>query len=200
LKFIKAAEQAGKPFYVNLWLDDVHSPFFPAAELRGNESKKDRYHGVLLEMDSQLAPLFDYIRNNESLRENTLLVLLSDNGPESGASSPLPFRGGKGTLYEGGTRSPLIVWGNGIVAADKRGSRNTASVFQSIDLVRSLLRIAGVEVSDEMIFDGEDFSEVLLGKAFTVSHFYLVHSQRFVHQLIPTRPFRQLEWTLTLTF
>ena len=51
LEFIKKAEKDGKPFFVNLWPDDVHSPFFPAKELRGDESKRALYLGVLVEMD-----------------------------------------------------------------------------------------------------------------------------------------------------
>jgi uncharacterized sulfatase len=64
LEFIKKAEEAGKPFFINLWLDDPHSPFYPSKEFRGDGTKKTLYHGVLMEMDSQLAPLFDYVRNH----------------------------------------------------------------------------------------------------------------------------------------
>ncbi|MDR1484890.1 MAG: sulfatase-like hydrolase/transferase [Planctomycetaceae bacterium] len=171
LKFIKKAEKAGKPFYINLWTDDVHSPFFPSKELRGDGSKRARYCGVLVELDRQLARLFDFIRASDSLRQNTLIILLSDNGPESGAGSSLPLRGSKGTLYEGGVRSPLIVWGNGLVDSKFRGKKNKTAVFQSIDLVPSLLKITGTTVTNKSsstaktIFDGEDFSDVLLGRS-----------------------------------
>ena len=167
LEFIRQAEKDGKPFYVNVWPDDVHSPFFPAAELRGDGSKKALYHGVLVEMDRQLAPLFDYIRESETLRENTLIIFLSDNGFEEGAGSSAPLRGNKGQLFEGGTRSPLIVWGDGLLTKEAKGHRNETAVFQSMDLVPSLLKIAGVEVPAETVFDGEDFSAVLLGQAMT---------------------------------
>ncbi len=162
LEFIKKAESDNKPFYVNLWPDDVHSPFFPASELRGDGSKKDLYHGVLVELDRQLAPLFDYVRGNEKLRDNTLILLLSDNGPEPGAGTSAPLRGSKGMLYEGGTRSPLIVWGQGFVKTDAVGTKNEDAVFQSVDLVPSLLKAAGIQT--KIVFDGEDFSEVLLGR------------------------------------
>jgi uncharacterized sulfatase len=118
LEFIKKAEKENKPFYINLWTDDVHSPFFPSQELLGDGSKKSRYYGVLTELDQQLAPLCDYIRSSDSLRKNTLIILLSDNGPEIGAGSSQPLRGSKGTLYEGGVRSPLIVWGNGVIVSE----------------------------------------------------------------------------------
>ena len=169
LEFIQTAEKEGKPFFVNLWPDDVHSPFFPAKELRGDESKKTLYHGVLVEMDQQLAPLFDYVRNSSTLRNNTLILFLSDNGPEPGAGSAEPLRGSKGMEYEGGTRSPFIVWGDGFLEKTKRGTRNDQAVFYALDFVPSLLKIAGVEAEPDIKFDGEDFSEVILGRKATQS-------------------------------
>ena len=163
LAFIQKAEKENKPFYINLWPDDVHSPFAPSAELRGDGSKKALYHGVLVEMDRQLAPLFDYIRKSPALRENTLILFMSDNGHEPGAGSSDPLRGNKAMLFEGGVRVPLIVWGEGMLAKNAKGSRNETAVFQAIDLVPSLLKIAGVEVPADTAFDGEDFSAVLLG-------------------------------------
>ncbi len=123
LQFIEQADQAGKPFYVNVWPDDVHSPFFPPKALRGDGSKKELYLGVVKALDEQLAPLFDYIRQRPSLRTNTLIVVASDNGPEPGAGSAGLLRGHKGMLYEGGSREPFIVWGPGLVKESACGTR-----------------------------------------------------------------------------
>jgi uncharacterized sulfatase len=120
LGFIKQAEKAKKPFYVNVWPDDVHSPFDPPGNRRGDGSKRALYHGVVETMDEQLHPLFDAIRNSPTLRENTLVIFASDNGPEPGAGTAGPFRGTKGQLYEGGIREPLIVWGPGLIPANRR--------------------------------------------------------------------------------
>ena len=167
LEFIKKAEQEGKPFYVNLWPDDPHSPFYPAKELRGDESKRARYHGVVIEMDRQLAVLFDYIRESKTLRENTLIVFMSDNGFEEGAGSSGALRGSKTRIYDGGIRSPLIVWGDGLLTEEAKGSRNETAVFQAFDFVPSILKMAGVAVPADTVFDGEDFSSVILGKTTT---------------------------------
>jgi len=70
-------------------------------------------------------------------------------------------------LYDGGVRSPFIVWGNGLLAQNAKGRRNETAVFLTMDLVPSLLKIAGVEIPSEVVFDGEDFSAVLLGRAMT---------------------------------
>jgi arylsulfatase A-like enzyme len=165
IAFIDKALAAQKPFYVNLWPDDVHSPFFPPKELRGNESKRDRYLGVLKTLDNQLGPLFDHIRSEPALRDNTLILICSDNGPEDGAGSAGPLRGKKGMLYEGGIRSPLVVWGPGLAAGDKTGTANRTSIFAAFDLAPSLLEIAGVPKPINVQFDGEPLGDVLLGRS-----------------------------------
>lgn len=164
LDFIKQSEKADKPFYVNVWPDDVHSPFDPPTELRGDGSKHALYNGVLVNMDRQLAPLFDYVRNNEKLRDNTLIIVASDNGPEPGAGSAEPFRGTKGSLYEGGIREPLITWGPGLIPADKRGTVDSTSVLSSVDLLPSILHLAGITLPTSAKPDGRNRSDALVAR------------------------------------
>jgi uncharacterized sulfatase len=163
LQFIRQAERDGKPFYVNLWPDDVHSPFFPPKTLRGNQTKKQLYLGVVRAMDEQLALLFDYIRQQPALRTNTLMVIASDNGPEPGAGSAGTFRGHKGNLYEGGIREPFITWGPGLLADKARGTVNDRTVIAGVDLLPSLIGLAGLQLGDAKL-DGEDMSVSMLGK------------------------------------
>jgi arylsulfatase A-like enzyme len=165
VEFMKASAAAGKPFYVNVWPDDVHSPFFPPAAKRGNGKKRVLYHGVLEEMDEQLATLLDFVRESEQLRENTIIVVLSDNGPEPGAGSPAPFRGRKGQLYEGGVRAPLIVWAPGRMNAESVGGVNAESVLAAFDLPVTLLGLAGAAAPMNVRFDGEALPDVLLGRS-----------------------------------
>ncbi len=165
VEFIKKAEAENKPFYVNLWPDDVHSPFYPPKARRGNGQKHTLYLGVLKTMDEQFGVLFDTIRNSEKLRDNTLILICSDNGPEPGAGSAGPFRGNKTMLYEGGVRSPLVVWGPGYTRADRAGTVNRTSFFAAIDLVPSLLAFAGVKPPAGVDYDGQALPDVLLGKS-----------------------------------
>jgi arylsulfatase A-like enzyme len=118
---------------------------------------------VLDTMDEQLGVLFDFVRNNQQLRDNTLILVCSDNGPEQGAGSAGPFRGFKTHLFEGGIRSSLIAWGPGLVKKDRVGTTNTASWFSAIDLVPSILAITDIQCAAE--FDGEQLSDVLLGNS-----------------------------------
>ena len=165
LRFAKQAVAKGQPFYINVWPDDVHSPFFPPKALRGDGTKRTLYHGVLDKMDEQLGVLFDWVRNDKQLYGNTLILICSDNGPERGAGSAGPFRGFKTHLYEGGIRSPLITWGPGLLEKSKAGSRNTTSILAAIDLVPSLLKIADVSPKTNPEFDGVPLPDVVLGKS-----------------------------------
>lgn len=165
LKFIDQAEADGKPFFVNLWPDDVHSPFFPPADLRAetDQSKRALYYAVLEAMDTQLGKLFERIRSDEKLRDNTIILIASDNGPEEGVGACTPLRGFKTLLYEGGVRSPLIVWAPGWLAAGKEGTTNSNSILSALDLNRSLYALTSVSPPEAIDLDGEDLSETLLG-------------------------------------
>lgn len=164
LDFIDQAASSGTPFFINLWPDDVHSPFFPPQGRHGG-GKRAGYLAVLEAMDEQLGPLFERLRNDARLRDNTVVVLPSDNGPEDGAGSSEPLRGGTTWLYEGGVRSPLIVWAPGFMAADAVGTINDTSVFCSLDLNRSLYTITDTPLSRNATVDGEDISGTLFGKS-----------------------------------
>lgn len=162
LSFIEEAQASQQPFYINLWPDDVHSPFFPSLQHWSNNKKK-RYDAVLEEMDAQLKPLIERIDNDPSLRENTIIILCSDNGHEHGAGNSTPYRGAKTWLYEGGVRSPLIVYAPGLMPQEKRGNWNNESTFCALDLNRSLYSLT--QLSPSVSLDGEDLADVLVGKS-----------------------------------
>ncbi|MCL4109342.1 UNVERIFIED_CONTAM: hypothetical protein GTU68_038971 [Idotea baltica] len=161
LPFIDKAVEAKKPFYVNLWPDDVHSPFWPPVENWGDGSKRRLYLSVLESMDQQLGRLFDRVRKDAKLRDNTLILVCSDNGPELGAGQAGAFRGYKTHLYEGGIRSPLVVWGPGIVR--KANHVDSQSVFSAIDLAPTLLSLTNTPFPEGAKFDGESLVETLRG-------------------------------------
>ena len=160
IPFAKSAKAAGKPFCINLWPDDVHSPFWPPVD-KWADGKRGLYHSVLQEMDRQLGKLFAFIRDDPELRSNTLILVCSDNGPEKGAGSAGPFRGYKTHLYEGGVRSSLVAWGPGLL--QKQGHVDKDSVFSAIDLVPSLLAIAKVDPPAGVEYDGESLPNTILG-------------------------------------
>lgn len=168
IPFMEKAQKEEKPFYVNIWPDDVHSPYWPPFEEYGlakEAGKRGLYLAVLEAMDAQFGKLFDYIKNNENLRENTLILICSDNGPELGAGRAGNLKGYKTHLYEGGIRSSLVVWGSGFIKEKVRGTRNKESVFSAIDLVPSLLGFTGAAAPENADYDGENKIETILGES-----------------------------------
>jgi uncharacterized sulfatase len=128
-------------------------------------------------MDRQLGKLLKHIRQSPEVRDNTLILLCSDNGPEPGAGSAGPLRGAKTRLYEGGIRSPLIVWAPGLIGRERGNTINEASVFAAFDLVPSLLTLAGAPAPAGVMFDGEDVSATLIGRS-TASRTAPIHWRR----------------------
>lgn len=168
LDFMKRAQAAEKPFYVDVWPDDVHSPFWPPFEdydLTKEDGKRALYLAVLEAMDKQFGKLFDYVNSSEELRENTLIVFCSDNGPEPGAGTSGNLRGFKGHLYDGGIRSSMIVWGPGFINKDAVGTRNKKTHFSAIDLKPSILELTGVGTPKGEITDGENVLPTILGES-----------------------------------
>jgi len=166
MNFIDESKESDKPFYINIWPDDVHSPFWPPFEdydLTKEDKKRALYLAVLESMDRQFGKLFDYVKSDRELRDNTLIIFCSDNGPEPGAGSAGDLRGFKGHLYEGGIRSSLIVWGPAFISKNVWGLRNKQSYFTAVDLKPSILEFTGVGQQNELT-DGESMLQTLLGK------------------------------------
>jgi uncharacterized sulfatase len=197
--FIDAAARAGKPFYVNVWPDDVHSPHWPPLDA-WREDKPARYLAVVEALDRQLGGLFTRIRDDETLRGNTLIIVCSDNGPEPGCGSAGPFRGAKGSLHEGGIRSPLIVWGPGLVPPQRAGARVGASWFAAFDLVPTLLSVAGVRPTDGAAFDGVDVSAALLGREATARRTPVCWRRPPDRTVGPDLAIRSGDWKLTCNY
>ncbi len=163
LDFLKA--NAGKPCFVNLWLDDTHTPWVPGAE---DQAKKLRtslpnFRKVAVEMDRQIGRLLDAIRAAKSDRP-TLVVFLGDNGPlpTFDQTRTAGLRGSKLSLYEGGIRVPCIAWGPGLV---KPGVVNSETILCSLDLLPSVCHLADVTLPKTSSGDGEELSPALLGQA-----------------------------------
>ena len=203
IPFMERARDAGKPFYVNLWPDDVHSPFWPSYErIKQTNNKRELYLAVLEEMDAQFGKLFEFIRTDDQLRDNTLILVCSDNGPEKGAGRAGPFKGFKTHLYEGGIRSSLVAWAPGLLKSTARGTVNETSVFSAIDLVPSLLQLTGQVPANGPQRDGEELADTLLGKAKTSRQAPLFFSRPpdrknfYGFQNLPDLAMREGKWKL----
>jgi arylsulfatase A-like enzyme len=170
LDFLRA--NPDRPCFVNLWLDDTHTPWVPSAEDVGVNKKgraagkgdtKERLAKVLAETDRQIGRLLDVVRGPNPGRP-TLVIFLGDNGPlpTFDQARTAGLRGSKLSLYEGGIRVPCVAWGPGLVTA---GVTNRDTVLAAVDLFPSLCKLCGVPLPDGYGSDGEDLSGPLLGRA-----------------------------------
>lgn len=153
----------GQPCFVNLWLDDPHTPWVPEpkeGDARTQNNTREKLVRVLRENDREIGRLMD------ALPANTLLIYASDNGalPTFNGARTLDLRGSKLSLYEGGIRLPFIArWPDKIPA----GRVDETTVLSAVDMFPTLCAIAGAKSA--AMTDGLDLSAVLLGKSATRS-------------------------------
>ncbi|MFM8470453.1 MAG: sulfatase-like hydrolase/transferase [Limisphaerales bacterium] len=157
-----AKRTGAQPWLVNLWLDDVHTPYRPK-EGQDDREFAVKYREVLMETDRQVGRLLDSLRELGAER-NTLVLLAGDNGPEPSLNRTRTggLRGMKWSLYEGGIRTPLVVRWPGVIPASKV---NNTTVVSAVDFFPTLCALAGVSVPTGVTFDGEDLSGVFKGGA-----------------------------------
>ncbi len=165
-------EHPDEPCFVNLWLDDSHTPWVPSAEdqnvkpngmASGKGDTPERLRGVLVEMDRQVGRLLDALRSKPAGRP-TIVLFLSDNGPlpTFDHERTKGLRGSKLSLYEGGVRVPFIAWCPGVVPA---GQTNDSTVLAAVDLFPTLCQIGGASLPEGYKPDGQEMSAALLGQA-----------------------------------
>jgi len=169
--YIKAHAKDDKPFFMYLNFEKVHNPNNPSPRWKGKSPGGGNYLDALMEMDDNSGQIIQAIRD-AGIAENTLVVWTTDNGawvdawPDAGYT---PFRGEKGTVFEGGFRVPAIAWWPGHI---KPGSVNT-DMFSHMDWWPTIAALAGAPVPTHqwksnsgkpIIFDGIDLSDSLLGK------------------------------------
>jgi arylsulfatase A-like enzyme len=164
LDFLK--RHKSQPCFVNLWPDDVHTPWVPdGAEPKrkqDHEEAEPNFKKVLAEYDRQVGRLLDGLKRM-GLEENTLLVFSSDNGalPTFDGARSGGLRGCKLSLYEGGTRMPFIVRWPGHTPV---GKVNDKTVLSALDLYPIFCKLSGTPLPTDANFEGEDLSSAFLGK------------------------------------
>jgi arylsulfatase A-like enzyme len=144
IAFVEKNASAGRPFLAVVWFHAPHEPVVAGPDYRGlydgrMNDEDAAYAGVITAMDEQMGRLRGELRRL-GIEDHTLVLFTSDNG--SSRRTPGPFRGGKGSLSEGGIRVPaLLVWPEKI-----RGPRSTESVAHTDDLFPTVLDAAGIGV------------------------------------------------------
>ncbi len=163
IRFIHANRD--QPFFLYLPLTAPHFPAQAHPDWQG-QSKLGAYGDVVEELDSRMGQIFDVLKNRD-LDKKTIVVFLSDNGPEPGQKKwarSKPFRGLKWSALEGGNRVPCIVRWPGVIPA----GRTSAEITAAIDLLPTLAHACGIDLakitSDTPKIDGENVWDTLTVK------------------------------------
>ena len=145
------------PFFVYLAHTFPHVPLH-ATPAQAGRSEGGLYGDVVADLDRSTGAILDAL-DRLGLAENTLVVATSDNGPWLQGSAR-GVRGRKVEPFEGGMRVPFLARWPGRIPA---GARSDA-VACGIDLLPTLLALAGVPLPGDRAIDGIDLGPVLTGR------------------------------------
>ncbi len=217
VKFMTANKD--KPFLAYLSFYSVHTPLIARKDLtqKYQARKKDRgleakwgqehnrkvrliqehavYGGMVEAMDMAVGKVLDGLKQLK-LEENTVVFFMSDNGglstSEGHPTSNLPLRGGKGWMYEGGIREPMMVRWPGVT---KPGSVNDTPVT-STDFFPTILEMAKMELELPLPIDGVSFTSALRGKKHERGAMYWHYPHYGNQGCAPTAAVREGDWKL----
>jgi arylsulfatase A-like enzyme len=168
--YIKNHANSDKPFFIDVNFIKMHNPTHAAPDFEGRSHLGD-YSDSLMEMDADIGKIIDELRADAP---NTIVILTADNGawldayPDAGTT---PFRGEKGSAFEGGWRVPAVMWWpNHIPAGVQYGE-----MMSHIDAWSTLAGMVGLAPPPHgewkgndgkpIYFDSIDNSAYILGKS-----------------------------------
>lgn len=208
---IKVIDRAGdRPFFVYLAHHAVHTPieakgddvkYFDAKLRPGMHHQHGVYAAMMKDLDENVGRLLDHL-GERGLDKNTVVIFASDNGgyvasdKTGGRTMPVtnnaPLRSGKGSLYEGGIRIPLIIRWPGV----SRAGATCDEPVVTMDLFFTLLAAAGISNSPEPA-DGIDLTPLLKEPASTLRREALFfHYPHYYHTTTPVSAIRARDWKL----
>jgi arylsulfatase len=171
VKWVHDHARDDKPFFMYLNFMKCHQPNFPSPEWKGKSPGMHPYLDSLMELDDNSGKVIQAVRD-AGIDEDTLIVWTTDNGawvdawPDAGYT---PFRGEKGSGYEGGFRCPAIARWPGKI----RAGTVATEMISHMDWWPTFAGLLGLEApphiwkgndGEPIVFDGLDNSDYLLGK------------------------------------
>jgi len=202
LPWMENAATNGTPFFLYFGSQDIHVPRLPNERFQGKSALSWR-GDCIVELDWAVGQIFGKL-TELGIETNTLVIFCSDNGPVLGdgyadgaaayntAAGHQPagvWRGGKTSIYEGGTRTPFITWWPGRIAP---GTVSDQLVCQ-LDLASSFAALTGQTVTDSAAFpDSFNLINVLLGVSGATGRDNLIQADNGQSN----KGFRQGDWKL----
>ncbi|HUT91596.1 MAG TPA: sulfatase-like hydrolase/transferase [Thermoguttaceae bacterium] len=157
VEFVRGHKGA-KPFFLYLPYTAPHTPLeapndkppAPPSQEDWNQGTRETYVAMVERLDWGIGRILKAL-DDRGLAQDTLVIFFSDNGGTKIANNG-PFSGTKGGLLEGGIREPCIVRWPGVLPE----GRVTEQMAISLDLSKSIVRVAGAELPKDRAFEGID--------------------------------------------
>ncbi len=163
IEFIR--ENKERPFFCYVPCHLIHAPLqAKEADLKGVDPKvtdetKRTYAAMVQALDRNVATILDEL-DKLGLRENTIVVFTSDNGATLNGSN-LPYKGGKHSIYEGGTHLPTAIhWPKGGLSGGKKWD----GLCGALDMFPTLMAMTGSTMPKTRSLDGKDIWPALREK------------------------------------
>ncbi|WP_413587621.1 sulfatase-like hydrolase/transferase [Bdellovibrio sp. HCB274] len=139
MNFLEQQKSAKKPFFLYYGTRGCHFDNYPNKKYQGKSLARTTYGDCIVEMNDIFKRLIDTLEKTGQL-ENTVVFFGSDNGPEAEVAPHgyTPFRGAKGSTWEGGVRGPTFVYWKGMIQP-----RRSEGLFDFSDIFNTALSIAG---------------------------------------------------------
>ncbi|MFN0077897.1 MAG: sulfatase [Prosthecobacter sp.] len=147
-------EHKAAPFFVYLPHTMVHHPLASSAAFSGKSQQGD-LGDAIEEVDWSVGQILATLQELK-LDDNTLVIFTSDNGPASGRAAP-PYRGSKGSNFEGGVREPCIMRWPGKIPAGTTCNQ----IAGNIDILPTFAKLIGVEPVKDRVLDGRDITTLM---------------------------------------
>lgn len=166
IRWLDKGRDKAKPFFLYVCFHEPHEPIASDSKYTRLYPSEDpsysAHHGNITQMDDAFGRLMRTL-DEQGLRDNTLVLFTSDNGPAITPQHPHgsagPLRDKKGSLYEGGIREPGILRWPG---KTKPGSVSDEPVC-GVDFLPTVCAITGIEPPRDRTLDGASFLPVLSG-------------------------------------
>ncbi|MCX6329919.1 MAG: sulfatase-like hydrolase/transferase [Bacteroidia bacterium] len=156
------AKHKDQPFYIYYSLSHVHAEILPTPDSKADS--KDIYADNISYMDKLVGKLVAELEKLK-LADNTILVFFGDNGTAAGHAARATIGGRrligqKGTMLEGGSLEPLIVYWPGVTPIGKISH----DLISAVDFVPTFAEIAGADLPKDKIIDGQSFNAQIHGQ------------------------------------
>ena len=139
VRFIESMKDSDQPFFLYHGTRASHFDNYPNDDYAGTSRARTTFSDSIVELDDIFGRLVDALEETGQL-ENTIIIFGSDNGPEAEVTphGRTPFRGGKGSSWEGGVRVPTFVYWKGMIAP-----RRSEGLFDYADIFNTAISLGG---------------------------------------------------------